>query len=191
MSNIGLYVSIFAVGFVIVDGFRLGSDVGGYGEYKLMFKKNWLCRSYVPISYIYRIILSILIAYNLDNIYSTLYPIFLSLTFILIMLINTPFTSALHNYRCIIIHTTQLITLVVANYYRTMKSNMPLKNKSHIHTPAIILYVSVAVAVGVSLVVLAWEIWRKIKKIVSWWRRNRVENLEKDQGKERSIEAEE
>ena len=62
ISNIGLYLTIIIIVLLIADIVRLGSSVGGYGEFKAMFKKNWLCRDYVAASFIYRILIATILA---------------------------------------------------------------------------------------------------------------------------------
>lgn len=55
-------MTVIIVVLLIADIVRVGSSVGGYGEFKLKFKKSWLCRDYVAISFIYRIVLALVIA---------------------------------------------------------------------------------------------------------------------------------
>lgn len=62
----------------------------------------------------------------------------LSLAFILYVLVNLPFKCVYQNYRSVTIHLTTLIIILVANYYRTMKSNTPLAVKGRIYAPAIL-----------------------------------------------------
>lgn len=81
---------------------------------------------YIVISMIYRIVLGFVISLSLTDIYGTLVVLFISMTFILFNIINLPFKSVVHNYRANLIHLTQLVILLVANYYRSMKANTAL-----------------------------------------------------------------
>lgn len=69
-------------------------------------------------------------------------------------LINLPFSDALQNYRCNVIHVTQLVILATANYYRSMKINTPMNIKARIYTPAILELVLIVMCVIVSAFVL-------------------------------------
>ncbi len=51
-------------------------------------------------------------------------------------IINLPFDDAYQNYRANICHVTQLIILMVSNYYRSMRYNDNIEVKARIHTPA-------------------------------------------------------
>ena len=84
-----------------------------------MFKFNIFCRLYVPLSLVYRIILSARIVIDNDTLYGTLTSVFICITFILYNIINFPYNSTLHNYRAMAINVTSLIIVLVANYYHT------------------------------------------------------------------------
>ena len=50
----------------------------------------------------------------------------ISIAFVMFVLINLPFIDTIQNYRTVAIQVTMLYILLVANYYRSMKSNTPL-----------------------------------------------------------------
>jgi hypothetical protein len=121
---------------------------------------------YVPISRVYRIALGAMMAANLEDMYSTLFFMFIAGIFLMFNIINLPFKSVLHNYRANFIHLTQLITLFVANYYRSMKANSPLSQKSHIHAPALVLIACLTISAALSLLVIIYEGFKKIKSLI-------------------------
>lgn len=121
---------------------------------------------YIVISIIYRFVLGFVISVNLSDIYGTLFVLFISITFILFNIINLPFKSVLQNYRANFIHLTQLFTLFVANYYRSIMANTPLNQKSHTHKPAMILIILLILCAIFSLVVSVYESIRKIRKLI-------------------------
>lgn len=116
-----------------------------------MFKHNIMCRLYVPFTIIYRIAISVSIAANIDSLYCTLLPLLICLVFVLYHIANMPYVSTLHNYRSTVVHITELIIVLVANYYRTMLSNTDLNIKSHKHNAAILIYVSLMICTLLSL----------------------------------------
>jgi hypothetical protein len=59
-----------------------------------------------------------------------------SIGFLLYNLVNLPFNKAYHNYRANLCHLTQFATLMVATYYRSMKSTAPLDETYNIYQPA-------------------------------------------------------
>lgn len=121
---------------------------------------------YIVISIIYRFVLGFVISVILNDIYGTLFVLFISITFILFNIINLPFKSVLQNYRANFIHLTQLFTLFVANYYRSIMANTPLNQKSHTHKPAMILIILLILCAIFSLVVSVYESIRKIRKLI-------------------------
>lgn len=99
-----------------------------------------------------------------------------SIVFIMYNIINLPFISVVHNYRANLMHVTHLVILFTANYYRSMKSNTPLPQKSHIHTPAIVMLIFVTISVIFSILVIFYEIFMKVKELAKKCKSNSVEN---------------
>lgn len=108
--------------------------------------------------------------------YSTLIVLSFSLAFILYNIVNLPFKSAIQNYRSNFIHICQLIVLLTANYYRSMKATTPLEIKGYIFWPAILQLVLIVMAVAFSILFLAWEIKNHIKKMLD---SKKIKNKEK------------
>ena len=135
---------------------------------------------YVPISILYRITIGAMMAAKVEDMYSTLFVMFIAGAFLMFNIVNLPFKSVLHNYRANFIHLTQLITLFVANYYRSMKANSPLQLKSHIHAPALILIACLTISAVFSLLVILYEIGKKTKALIGKCKKSRIENLDKD-----------
>lgn len=67
------------------------------------------------------------IAYGSDQNYQSLLILAISIAFVLYNIINLPFASAFDNYRANICHLTQLVTLLVSNFYTAMKANTPIE----------------------------------------------------------------
>ena len=70
-----------------------------------------------------------------EDVLGTLIILGFSFTYIMYNIINLPFVNFYQNYRANICHITQLITLIVSNYYRSMKYNIDPLTKSKIYTP--------------------------------------------------------
>lgn len=91
-----------------------------------------------------------------ETMISTLFMVAISLGFIMFNIINLPFNDFYQNYRANLCHITQLVILMVTNYYRSMKSNDSMEDKARIFTPAKIEIVMIVSCVGVSGVCLAY-----------------------------------
>ena len=79
-------------------------------------------------------------------------------------------------------HISHFIILMVANYYRSMKSTTPTETKAHLHTAAQIELVVIGVCVVVSLAVLVYELvnfFKMVGKYFSNKKSNQVENEDK------------
>lgn len=95
---------------------------------------------------------------------STLIILGFSLAFLLYTVVNLPFTNVYQNYRCSLIHLTMLATLFTTNYYRSMKSNTPLDVKGRIYAPALMELILMVTCIGVSFIVLIYEVYQMIKE---------------------------
>lgn len=96
---------------------------------------------------------------------STLLILAISLAFIMFNGINLSYRKAYHNYRANISHISQMIILMVTNYYRSMRKNSPMEVKAVINTPAIIEIVSISICVAAGILSTLYEIIIKIKNI--------------------------
>lgn len=146
---------LLAVVLMLVPEF---TDAQHYGEFKDKFKANFICSVYIPLSLFYRIAMAIYLSSQTDYQESTLLILALTLAYLLYFIINLPFTDWFQNYRAGLCHLTQLIILLTANYYRSMKSNTPLSIKSRQHTFAVVELVMILLCVVVSAVVLVVEV---------------------------------
>ena len=87
-------------------------------------------------------------------------------------IINLPFRDFYQNYRANLCHITQLIILLVTNYYQSMRYNDELESKARIYAPAKLELVMIVLCVVVSGVCLVYEIYlllrgkMKKKKVV-------------------------
>ena len=86
-----------------------------------------------------------------------------SLAYIMFNIINLPFAQPYQNYRANICHITQLVILFVSNYYQSMKYYVEPSKKLKMYNPAIIEVVLITICVCVSIVSLAYEIYKTVK----------------------------
>lgn len=135
-----------------------------YGEFKKKFKNVWICQLYIPLTVCYRMALGFYSAVKSDYDESTLIILAFSLAFMMYTIVNLPFTNVFQNYRCSLIHITMLFTLLTTNYYRSMKSTTPIEVKGRIYTPAIIELILMVSSIGISFIVLVYEIYQMIKE---------------------------
>lgn len=119
---IGLGLIIF-IWFVMMMEF---SEPSQYGEFKDKFKNSFVCLIYIPVSVLYRAVIVLYLSTNIEYQYSTLLVLAVAIAYIMYFLVNLPFADYYQNYRAALCHLTQLITLLAANYYRSMKSNTPI-----------------------------------------------------------------
>ena len=137
---------------------------------------------YISLSLIYRLLLGIYISTHNDYELGVLLIIGLSMAFILYNISNLPFSNVFQSYRANIMHISHFIILMVANYYRSMKSTTPTETKAHLHTAAQIELVVIGVCVVVSLAVLVYELvnfFKMVGKYFSNKKSNQVENEDK------------
>lgn len=62
------------------------------------------------------------------------------------------------------IHITELVILMVANYYRSMKANTPIEIKGYIFVPVLVLFGLIVVCIVLSLAKLVYEIYSDLKE---------------------------
>lgn len=86
---------------------------------------------YFVFSLAYRFALGYYIAVKAEYILSSLVILAFSVLFIMYNLINLPFKEAYQNYRANICHVTQLVILMVTNYYDSLLENDPLEEKAY------------------------------------------------------------
>lgn len=110
---------IFVITLVILQV----ADSKYFGEFKGKFKADWVCQLYIFVTVIYRCVLGFFMAINNEDTYVTLFVLAFSLAFIMYNIINLPFNDSFHNYRANLCHITQLVILLVTNYYRSMRLN--------------------------------------------------------------------
>lgn len=97
-----------------------------------------------------------------DNLYGNLFILSTSLVFILYNIVNLPFVQAYQNYRANFCHWTQLVILLVTNFYTIMRANEGIEQKAMIFSPAQIEIILVFLCVFISLACLIYEIYLMI-----------------------------
>lgn len=133
-----------------------------YGEFKNKFKKAWESRTFIPITILYRLFLGLFCGANFESETCMVFAVGASLLFMLYFLVHLPFTDPYHNYRSFFCHATMFATLVVACYYRSMKSTTPIQVKGRIYAPAIIEIVLIGICIAVSAAVIVYEIYQTV-----------------------------
>lgn len=97
------------------------------GEYTERFKTDCINQLYIPITIMYRFALGIYMSTGNESDDSTLLILAISLAFIMFNAINLSYKKFYHNYRANISHISQLVILMVTNYYRSMKKYYPIE----------------------------------------------------------------
>lgn len=100
------------------------------GEYTERFKSDCLNQLYIPITILYRFALGIYMSTGNESDNSTLLILAISFSFIMFNITNLSYNKFYHNYRANISHVSQLVILMVTNYYRSMKKNYPIEVKA-------------------------------------------------------------
>lgn len=78
------------------------------------------------VSIIFRMTLGFCMAVVNDHLYGNLFILAISCAFVLYTLVSLPFSEAYQNYRALLCHCTQLVILVIANFYTVMKAHEPI-----------------------------------------------------------------
>lgn len=111
----------------------------------------------------FRIALGLFCAMKHSYEFSTIFIVGLSIAFTMYVIINLPFNDVFQNYRTGMIQATTMYILLVADYYRTMKSNTPMTAKGRIYGPAMVELLLIAICIVVSCVVLIRELYQMIR----------------------------
>ena len=134
-----------------------------FGEFKYKIKSHPVCQLYFVVSLIYRFCLGYYIADQAEYLMSSLIAIGICMFYMLYTLLNLPFRQAYQNYRSNLCHLTQLIILVVGNYYDSMMFNEPWEKKAYLFNAAEIQLAAIYITVGFSAICLAYDIVMYIK----------------------------
>ena len=129
-----------------------------FGEFKNKLKSDPVCQLYFVVSLIYRFCLGYYIAVEAEYLMSSLIAIAISMFFMLYTLVNLPFKQAYQNYRSNLCHLSQLIILVVGNYYGNMMFNEPWEKKAYLFNAAEVQLVAIYITVGFSAICLVYDI---------------------------------
>ena len=128
ISSVLLYLSLISIlGIVIALEVTKRKE---FGEFKNNFKRDFVSKLYITISFVYRMALGFYIGLESDYEEGTFLILGFSLMFIMYNIVNLPFKNVFENYRANVIHLTQFIILMVANYYKGMKSTTHIANKA-------------------------------------------------------------
>ena len=125
-----------------------------FGEFKRMFKRDRVSRLYITLTLLYRTVLALYISLTLDQPVTLLLLAF-ALAFLMYHLINLPYNNALHNYRASLTHFSQLLILLVGNYYKSL-SAAPLSEKSHSYVPMLLVLVCLGISLAFSVIVFVY-----------------------------------
>ena len=89
-----------------------------------------------------------------------------SMLWIVYNLANLPFRQAYQNYRANIVHVSQLVILMVGNYYDSMLETELLETKAYKFRGAEIQMIALYVSVGFSAVCLVYDVCVFVKEKV-------------------------
>jgi len=103
-------------------------------------------------------------AYGNDQNYQSLLILAMSLAYIMYNIINLPFKDAYQNYRANVCHCTQLLILIVTNFYTAMKFNEPIEVKGRNYTPAKFQMGMIIFCLLVSAICLFYELYLFLKR---------------------------
>lgn len=90
----------------------------------------------------------------------------ISVIFMMYLITNTPYKQGYHNYRAIFDNGTIMVSLFIAMYYRSMKSNTDIVISSQILEPAAISLFCLLFSTVFSVVCLFYEMYLKLKSLI-------------------------
>jgi hypothetical protein len=118
---------------------------------------------YFVVSLIYRFALGYYVAVKNEYLMSSLIVVGFSLFFLLYNLVNLPFKQAYQNYRANFCHVSQLIILMVTNYYDSMTANDHWETKAYEFNPAKFQIAAIYITAIISAACLAYDGYVMIK----------------------------
>ena len=164
---------------VMCVGLTLAEE-SGFGEFKDKLKPDGVAKAYFLMTLLYRTGLGFYLAAGNEDNLSTLMVMAISIGFLLYSLVNLPFTKAYHNYRCNLCHLTNFVTLFVVMYYRSMMSSVSYQEVGKIYAPAYLELACILLCLGVSIVILGYEIYIYVQsKVESCNKEDTNESVEK------------
>lgn len=157
LSTLAALVALFCCLVIIVQ--LLFFDKSSFGEYHSKFKNGLLNKMYILISIVFRMGMGFYMAVANDHRYGNLFILAISFCFLLYCLANLPFNEAYQNYRALVCHCTQLVILIVTNFYSIMKNHESPEIVARIFTPAKIQIGLIILCVIVSLACFIYEVY--------------------------------
>lgn len=115
-----------------------------------------MAKNYFIFSFLYRVALGILIAYQNDNPAITVINTFLSVGFLMYQMVDLPYREGYQNYRAILCQLSVTTIMAIAMFYRSMKQNTPLDTKGYIVNPAYLQIGVIAFTILISTAVLCY-----------------------------------
>ena len=153
----GSFLSVLTLMAMVVLVLSLQlSEMSSFGEFKRKFKD---CEGqfYVQLTVLYRLALGLYCAAKSDYDYGSLVIQAICILFVLYVIVNLPFRDVWQNYRAVFVHLLTAYILLVANYYRAMKSNTPVSVKARIYGPVVLELVLIGFCIVGSAAVLVRE----------------------------------
>ncbi len=142
----------------------VGTSSKEFGEFKDKLKPGIPCQLYFVLSLVYRFAMGYYVATKNQYIMSSFVVVGFSLFFLLYNLVNLPFKQAYQNYRANFCHISQLIILMVTNYYDSMKATDQWETKAYYFSPAEFQIAAIYVTAIFSALCLAYDGYFMIKQ---------------------------
>ncbi len=163
LSSVAAIVSVVLL--FIPCGLLMFSESRQFGEFKDKLKRDLVCQLYFVFALAYRFSLGFYIAVKNEYVMSSLVMVGFGMLWMLYNLANLPFKQAYQNYRANFCHISQLLILMVSNYYDSMLETELLEKKAYKFTAAEIEIAAVYVCVGFSGLCLVYDSVMFIKNV--------------------------
>lgn len=136
-----------------------------YGEFKNHYRSDPASQLYFVCSVVYRLLLGISMSQLNEVEEATIINFCISVIFMMYLITNTPYKKGYQNYRAILDNATIMVSLFIAMYYRSMKSNTDITVSSQILEPAAVSLFCLLFSTAFSFGCLCYELYLKIKSL--------------------------
>lgn len=140
------------------------ADPKHFGEFKAHYRPDIMSQLYFLCTIVFRMALGACMSQMNEVEEATIINFFLAMIFGMYLLTNTPYMYGYQNYRAMVDHSSILVSLFVAMFYRSMKSTTDIAVASQILDPALLSVVSLYLSLGVSAAALGYELYLKFRK---------------------------
>lgn len=141
---------------LLMLGFLAFSDKTHFGEFTKDLRANGTAKIFFFACILYKMVLGLLMSTQNESEEGTILAVFLTMLFVLYATANKPFLRVRENYRTAVVHIGELTVLSVAMYYRSMKSNTPVAERSQILAPATLELATICLVLVASAVTVGY-----------------------------------